>query len=174
MGSDDMNSPARHRLLSCIAGAAIAVLSATAASAIIYPEKIIGGYYQQTTTTRSTTSTLPEDSGCSNVPGCFFVFDRLPRNKQLIVTNLSCILSVSPGTIRYVSLLLLDKQGSLGTVRRQFAQPVHSDGDSFVLNAATLALFDARERPLLFVQGTANPTTIGGTCSIAGQIIDAP
>lgn len=156
------------RLQCCLLAAALAALSVSAASATIYPGKAIGGYFQQTTTTRSIHP--PTSTGCSNTFGCYFVFDLVPRDKQLVVTHISCLVTVEQGGVRHATLALLDRQLTLVT-RYQYGQPIATGNATFVLNTPTLALFDSSERPLLFVQGTV-ATSFSGTCNIAGQLLD--
>jgi hypothetical protein len=160
-----------HKRACRLAGAVAAALSASAASAEIFPATTIAGVYQQSTTTCSISP--PADTGCANTPGGGdFVFSRVPSGKQLIVSNVSCTVTVSAG---FLSLIQLVSQRPNGDIpgRAQNLQPAKSEGTQYFLNNTTLAAFDSRERPLVRLNASTF-ANISGLCSIAGQLTDAP
>jgi hypothetical protein len=159
-----------------LAGVAIAVLSASAASSEIFPPVTIGGVYQQMTGTLSYAP--PDDLACNPVGLCYAVFGRVPVGKQLIVTHASCRLIVSqggaPGNIAAASLLPQLPNDALLPHQQQL-QAVRNHEFSFAVSGTVLLPFAARQRPLIAITAGAGPAAvINGICSIAGQISDAP
>jgi hypothetical protein len=161
-----------------LAGVAIAVLSASAASSEVFPPVTIGGVYQQMTGTLS--GSPPANTGCTSSEVCYAVFERAPLGKQLVVTYASCRLRVtqevggSPGNLAAAVLLSQLPNGSIQQ-REQQVQFVRSDGANFVVSGTTLFALAARQRPLIAVVAGSGPLPfVLGTCDIAGQISDAP
>jgi hypothetical protein len=150
---------------------AVAALAPLPATAEIFDARLIGGFYQQTTTTIS--AFPPTESPCTNVSACFVVFSRIPNSKQLIVTNVSCSLSTSSGDLAFTRLIPQRPDGSI-LFHFQFLEATRAVGDVFTFNNTVVALFDARERPLIQVAPSANATISSVACTIAGQLIDKP
>jgi hypothetical protein len=165
-----MTMPTHTRAFCWLAGVVAAALSASAASAEIFPPSTIAGVYQQSTSTRSTSP--PADTGCANTTGCDFVFSRVPSGKQLVVSNVSCSVASSAGFISLMQLVAQRPNGEI-LARAQNLQPVKTEGVQYFLNNTTLAAFDSRERPLVRIH-VSTFTNISGLCTIAGQLSDAP
>jgi hypothetical protein len=166
-----------NRLGCWLAGAALTALSPSAASATIFPSVTIGGIYQQMTSTTSIAP--PTEANCENVNVCYIVFSRVPNGKQLIVTNVSCFLAVA-GAVGIISAALQPQLPNNSLVfRYQWLQPskTHDDIEGrtvFAINNTTVAPMASGQRPLVVVQTSAPSVQILGTCTVAGQISDAP
>jgi hypothetical protein len=155
---------------SCLAGIALAALCISAASATIFPPATVKGIYQQTTS--SATTNPPTVTSCVGFSFCFFVFDRVPNDKQLIITSVSCSLTLAAGGIENV-WLRLQRPNDLLVDRIQALRASKAEGNNFVVNDTALMPVDGRIRPLVHII-TSLATTIGGFCTIAGEISNAP
>jgi len=154
-------------------GAAAAfVLSPGTAAATIGPGVIVGGNYQQSTTSVAT-NPATEGSSCADNSHCYFRFSPVPSGKQLVVTQVSCIVTVLGGSMVTAALWPYRNNETLPLRRSSL---VHSNpaANTFVLNNTTLQLFVAGDRPLVRVQVSNATSTVSGECNISGQRINAP
>jgi len=140
----------------------------------IGPRLLIGGFFQQSTSLK-TTSFPPVINGCAgNNIQCRWVFDRVPNGKQLIVTQVSCYLTVNPDvTPRFGNLFGVRADGAFLAFRNTHLNVVRPWPGEALINGQALHLYDSRQVPILEV-AFGEQTQIGGNCTIAGQMIETP
>jgi hypothetical protein len=127
-----MNHRRRCGWLGFVALAAVPAMGTTAKAA----PTIVGDLYQETTFTQSL---FPPDPGnCTGANYCYFVFSRVPINKLLIVTNVSCVIyPSSAGDLYLTKLVPLAVNGQQVQREHHFA-PVRTstNPNAFIVNAA--------------------------------------
>jgi hypothetical protein len=134
-----------------------------------------GTYFQESS---NVTSSAPPTAGaCNGLVYCYIEFGKIPDGKQLIVTHVSCSLSVSSSTAKSVQVYLGTRKGINAVERFQLlvpgSMPSNQPGYNLVVNAPTLQLYTEKERPEIYV-GFTNATDTIGFCTIAGTLQDIP
>jgi hypothetical protein len=149
-------------------------VSAAWAAGSIGPAITAQGYYQQSSGLTSNDPPTPGD--CMAAQTCYVVFDRVPAGHQLIVTQVSCLFVTSGGTTPRISTAILTVQRPNGTepLRRQHLTPINEQqslptSTVAAVSVTTLQLFDARERPMVWMTSDT-VTHLAGSCTIAGQL----
>lgn len=131
-----------------------------------------GAYYQESS---NKTSSAPPTAGACNGSFCYILFTKVPAGKRLAVTQVSCSLSVSSATAEATSMYLGGRR-TTGAVERftmlvPGTMPSNQPGYTLVLNSGALQLYEAGDRPEIFV-GYKNAAATVGFCSIAGEMSD--
>jgi hypothetical protein len=160
------------RLAATAAGLVALVLTATPGQAAALQ---LGSYYQESS--NLTSNTPPTSGACNGLIYCYLEFAKVPTGKQLAVTQVSCSLSVSQSTAKPVSMYLGTRRGINAVERFQIlvpsTMPSNQPGYTLVVSAPTLQLYEAGDRPEIFV-GFNNAASTTGFCTIAGQVQNAP
>lgn len=158
-----------------LAGAIVTALSAVLLSAAPAQSASlqIGSSFQESS--NKTASAPPVAGACNGISFCYILFTKVPAGKQLAVTQVSCSLSVSSGTAEAVGMYLGVRRNA-GAVERftmlvPGTMPSNQPGYTLVLNSGALQLYEAGDRPEIFVGFKASASTTG-FCTIAGQMTD--
>jgi len=133
------------------------------------------GNFQESSNKTSTAP--PTATACNSTVFCYIEFAKVPAGKQLIVTQVSCALSVSNGNAQAVSMTLSPRRPNGNAVERfqmliPSTMPSNQPGYNLVLNSNAYQLFGSGDRPEIHVLLNAAANIIG-FCSISGQLFDA-
>jgi hypothetical protein len=134
----------------------------------------VGQNYQESSNKTSTTP--PAGTACNATTFCYIEFAKVPLGRQLVVTQVSCSLSVSNNSAEVVQMTLSPRRPGGAAVERfqmliPSTLPSNLPGYNLVLNSNAYQLFDAGDRPEIFVSFKAG-ASVTGFCSISGQIVN--
>jgi hypothetical protein len=161
----------RGHWCSMTAGLALALLWTAPGHAV---SLTVGDHYQESSNVTSTSP--PSGSACNNTIFCFIIFNKVLTGKQLIITQVSCALSVSTSAAQAVSMYLGPRRPT-GTAVERFqilipsTMPSNQPGYNLVLNSNAYQLFTTSDRPEIYI-GLNASANILGFCSISGQMVD--
>jgi hypothetical protein len=128
-----------------ISGVALAVLSVAAGHA---SSLSIGQNYQESS--NKTSSAPPVAGACNALTYCYIEFTPVPAGKQLVVTQVSCALSVSAGNVTEMYLAPRRPNGT-AVERFQILEstklPSNQPGSNVNVNNSAMQLFDQKDRP---------------------------
>jgi len=154
--------------------AAVALLAVTASGAHAAVSQItLGTHYQATSNT--TSSNPPNAGACNSQSYCYWVFPRVPTGKQLVVTQVSCSISVSAAEPTH---MYLGARLNNGTAVERFSFllpsifPSNQPGSILAVNETVYQLYASGQRPEVYMQLTGFASSTG-SCSISGQMTDA-
>jgi hypothetical protein len=160
-------------------GLGITLAASLAATTESYATALtIGTYYEETSVRES--ASVPTAGQCTT-NFCYLLFNAVPSGKQLVVTDLSCRISVDDAVgAKMVDFGLGTWAGSAKVDRMHFFRPVSHllNGGSryFTVSERTTKLYRAGERPVL--QMISDELSAGHTwnpfCTISGRIGNPP
>src|SRR5262245_34461937 len=136
----------------------------------------VGQNFQESSDVTSTSP--PIGTACNSTSFCYIIFHKVPSGKQLIITQVSCALSVSASAAQAVSMYLGPRRPN-GTAVERFqilipsTMPSNQPGYNLVLNSNAYQLFTTSDRPEIYI-GLSASADILGSCSISGQMVDVP
>lgn len=155
-----------------VAAFTVAALSTTIVSADVAnaaaPALSFGGYYQD-----STPKVSPDGltvGQCQGTDTCGLIFKLVPAGKQLIVTKVSCSITINEGYPLPLNLLTL-RHSSIVAVHHMPAIATGSP-QSFAVSETTLQLVDSGDHVVILMK-FSEAASVLPDCTIAGQLIDA-
>jgi hypothetical protein len=152
-----------HRWCQTAIAVALIALSTTTARS---EWRLFGNLYQQTTAV--TTIRPPDLVPCNDTDVCHFFFERLPDDRSLQVTQVSCRIDVGGKDIDNLFVGSLRKNGKPHLVFMSLDVGEKKNG-IYTLNTQTFQLIGGNEIPVirLRLNGKGDVT---GVCSVAGYV----
>jgi hypothetical protein len=149
----------------CLAGLALAILSASLANAEYGPRTTIGANYQQWSSTQSQNGI--DAVPCNNHHTCYVMFQPLPQQKELVVQHVSCVVWIGAGELTFGYLAA--RNGETFASRRTYLLPGHTSGGYWVVNNPAMHLLKSGERAFVRLE-SSQVISWFFECNISGQL----
>jgi len=153
-----------------VAFATALVAAAPAVANEFGPRVAVGGVYHQTSDVTSTDGAHQNGGHCTNVHGCFVLFQRAPNNQEVIIEHVSCRLAASAPNL--TGVFLLSRLNGNFVFEQSTLIPVKVTASSSLWNVSGNVLhpLHADEIPLVQIDGDTSGN-IAGVCSISGHVV---
>lgn len=167
-----MNDNSSHRAVRGALAFALTTIGAFAAMPASAAALALGAHYQESS--NLTSNAPPQSTACNGLSYCYIEFAKVPAGKQLLVTRVSCQLSVSAGAA--TTMYLGTRLGNGNAVERfsfliPTAMPSNQPGDNITVNDEAYQLYTQGQRPEIYLGLDSAASTVG-FCSIGGELTD--
>jgi hypothetical protein len=150
----------------CLAGLALAILSASLAGAAFGPRTTIGKSYQQTSNTTSLNGINP--GSCGSNQSCYVLFQLAPSQQPLIVQHIACALSPAFGGLLHGTLMT--RTGQTLVLTQTPLLPVRTSNNSQIINSPVMHLLKPGERAVIRFVNSVTTTWGLPHCSLSGRL----